>query len=279
MLRKLALLLLSLATAMGLVTGLSTTASATNFSVIDWNISNITERGATHESNYYRLISAIHLHTYGNVTHYEGLTQTSTDHDRLVQVRVLDTNNTQLTSVYLWADNLYVAGFYAPATNTHFAFNDRYQDFQTALGIPSARILPTNGNYTGLPGGNDRGRLVLEPETIYNAMYQLGHAAPNDYNDAVGRALVVAIQIFSEASRFSPILDRIRGNIHNWTHTPLTDDYAGLENDWGRISQFAYNIRNNPTLSIRILGQWVTSLVGLSRVLGFVELNGSQARL
>ncbi|WP_392892736.1 ribosome-inactivating family protein [Streptomyces sp. LN699] len=277
MLRKLCSILLTLATAMGLVTVLSGPASAQNLQVIDWHVSRITDGGPTHAQNYYNLIADIHRLTYGLPTHYEGLAQTTTERGRLVQVRVLDTDNAHLASVYLWADNLYVAGFYAPGSNVHFVFNDRVQEFQNTLGITNARIMPRTGNYTGLPGGNNRADLVLNPQRMYHGMQQLH--SPTEYNDNVGSGLLTAIQIFSEASRFSPILDRVRNNIARWESTPLGGGYADLENNWGAISQFAYNIRNNPGASINVLGRVVTSLVGLGRTLGFVELNGSQARL
>ncbi|MFB6894727.1 ribosome-inactivating family protein, partial [Kitasatospora sp. NPDC056327] len=35
------------------------------------------------------------------------------------------------------------------------------------------------------------------------------------YNDATGRALLSAIQIFSEAARFGVVFDVVRGNIQN----------------------------------------------------------------
>ncbi|MGV9556742.1 ribosome-inactivating family protein [Streptomyces sp. NPDC003401] len=262
--------------ALGLVTTLSGTASATNYQVIDWHISRITDGGVTHERNYYNLIAEIHRLTYGLPTHYDGITQTTTEQGRLIQIRVLDTDNVHLVSVYLWADDLYVAGIYAPSTNRHFAFNDRPAQFMNALGINSAGLLGS-GNYGDLAGGSARHTLILDPNTMYNAMRQLGRT--NGNNDTVERALVVAIQIFSEAARFSPILDRVRDNIQNWRTTALGAEYADLENQWGAISQFAYNIRQNPNAGITVLGHWITSLVGLARTLGFVELQGSRARL
>ncbi|MCY0961005.1 ribosome-inactivating family protein [Streptomyces sp. H27-H5] len=158
--------------------------------------------------SHYNLNADIHRLTYGLPTHYEGLAQTTTERGRLVQVRVLDTDNAHLASVHLWADNLYVAGFYAPGSNVHFVFNDRVQEFQNTLGITNARIMPRTGNYAGLPGGNNRAELVLNPQRMYHGMQQLH--SPTDYSDNVGSGLLTAVQIFSEASRFSPILDRVR---------------------------------------------------------------------
>ncbi|MFI9307116.1 ribosome-inactivating family protein [Streptomyces triculaminicus] len=278
MLRKICSMLLSLAMTVGLVSALSGTAHAQNYRVIDWHISNITERGSEHERRYFNLIDAIHQNSYGNRIDMQGVRQTTTEH-RLIQVRVLDTGDRHLASIYLWADNLYVAGFYAPGPNVHHVFRDRVEEFQQALGLDhAARQMNSNGNYNALPGGNQRENLVLEPESIYHAMQVLNSA--DHYTDEVGRAMLVSIQIFSEAARFGLIFDRVRGNIRNWTHTNLGPGYAALENQWGGISSFANLVGlNGHEGQIQVLGQIVTSLVALRQVLGFVELNGSQSRL
>ncbi|MFE3990972.1 ribosome-inactivating family protein [Streptomyces goshikiensis] len=274
MLRKICSIVLSMAVAMGLVTALSGTASATNYQVIDWHIDRITDGGTEHAQRYWNLIDAIHQRSYGNPTFQDGIRQTTNDH-RLIQIRALDTDNRHLASVYLWADNLYVAGFYAPGSNTHLTFSDRVQEFQTALGITNARIMPRTGSYSGLPGGNNRENLVLTPESMYHSMQQLHDAT--EYNDNVGRALLVSIQVFSEAARFSPIFNLVGRNIRNYQSTPLGTQYAGLENQWGSISQFTYDVRQRAS-SIRVLGYLIETLAQLRDVLAFVEVNGSIAK-
>ncbi|MER5782503.1 ribosome-inactivating family protein [Streptomyces mobaraensis] len=285
MLRKFCALLLTLATAMGLVTVLSGTASAANYQVLDWRVSNITAGGNTHHHNYWDLIDRIHRYTYGEPTGVNGTAQTTTERGRLIQVRVLDTGDTHLASVYLWADDLYVAGFYAPQTNSHWVFNDRRQEFANALGLNLGNIhtMPTTGNYSNLPGGNDRSRLELNPERIYNAMRTLGQA--NQYNDNVGRSLLVAIQTFSEAARFGSVFDVIRGNIENPNRNRPLDYDAGaprgvirnsaLENQWADISDFVRDSRRNPSnQSIWVMGHQVTTVAALLYWIGFVEVNG-----
>ncbi|MFJ4326908.1 ribosome-inactivating family protein [Streptomyces tricolor] len=283
MLKRICSALLTLAISMGLVTTLSGTASATNYEVIDWHISNITAGGSTHHQNYWNLIDAIHRHTYGEVTGVNNVTETTTEQGRLVQVRVLDTNNAHLASVYLWANDLYVAGFYAPQTNTHWAFQDRINEFQTALGVtvPANRRI-ASGNYNDIPGGNERGSLAPNPENIYNAMRTLGRA--NAYNDATGRAVLMATQIFSEAARFGVVFDVVRGNIQNPNRNrPLNylDEQRGyilaanVENQWGAISRFIRDARANPSgRSISIMGHTVTTIAALLYYIGFVEANG-----
>ncbi|MEU0256813.1 ribosome-inactivating family protein [Streptomyces sp. NPDC006184] len=212
----------------------------------------------------------------------------------LIQVRVLDTNGVYLSSVYLWAHDLYVAGFYSPGRNghpgMHWAFNDRTNEFAHALGIApnTLHVMQSTGNYNSLPGGNDRGGLVLSPGSIYNALYQLGDVT--QYNQATGHNMLVAIQIFSEASRFASIFDTVRGNIREPNRNQTLDHWeeaprgfvinSSLENQWADISDFVRNVRDSPDHGIYVMGHWVTSIAGLLYWAGgFVELNGSRARL
>ncbi|MFF8729473.1 ribosome-inactivating family protein [Streptomyces sp. NPDC015171] len=283
MLKRICSALLTLAISMGLVTTLSGTASATNYQVIDWHISNITAGGNTHHQNYWNLIDAIHRYTYGDPTGVNSVTETTTERGRLIQVRVLDTNNAHLASVYLWANDLYVAGFYAPQTNTHWAFQDRINEFQTALGVtvPANRRI-ASGNYSDIPGGNDRGSLAPNPENIYNAMRTLGRAAT--YNDATGRAVLMATQIFSEAARFGVVFDVVRGNIQTPTRNRPLNYFdpqrgnilaANVENQWGAISRFIREARANPSgQTISIMGHTVTTIAAVLYYIGFIETNG-----
>ncbi|WP_395292310.1 ribosome-inactivating family protein [Kitasatospora hibisci] len=283
MLKRICSALLTLAMTLGLVTALSGTASATNYQVIDWHISNITAGGSIHHQNYWNLIDAIHRYTYGEPTGVNNVTETTTERGRLIQVRVLDTNNVHLVSVYLWANDLYVAGFYAPQGNSHWAFNDRRQEFENALGVrvPENRRIASS-NYNDIPGGSQRGSLVLNPESIYTAMRTLGRATA--YNDTVGRALLVSTQIFSEAARFGVIFDVVRGNIRNpnqGRQLNYFDDQRGyilaanVENQWATITSFVRDLRANPSgRSITIMGHTVSSIAALLYYVGFVELNG-----
>ncbi|MFG2906745.1 ribosome-inactivating family protein [Kitasatospora sp. NPDC048286] len=296
--KRLVSLTATLAMALGLVTVLSGTAQAVPEprikAVIEWNVSEITTGGFVHERAYYHVIDRIHAESYGGDTHIDGVRQTQDNSVELIQIRVTDTNGDYLSSIYLWAHDLYVAGFYSPGRNghsgMHWSFNDRTDEFARALRIPrnTLHVMNPTGNYSTLPGGNDRGELVLNPGRIYNAMYQLGDVTR--YTDEVGHNLLIAIQIFSEAARFAGVFDTVRGNIANphrdwaidhWEPAPRGFvRYSLVENQWGAISDFVRNVRNSPNHSIEIMGHHVTSIVALLYWLGgFVELNGSRARL
>ncbi|WP_037676179.1 ribosome-inactivating family protein [Streptomyces griseus] len=265
---------------MGLVTGLSSTASAANYQIIDYNISDITAGGQDHALAYYHVVDAIHRLSYGEPTEERAVTQTTEERGRLIQVRIRDTGGNDLVSIYLWANNLYVAGFYTSrGDQQHYVFDDgRAAEFQRALGIGNSISLRQTGNYSTLPTGNTRESLTINPQAIYNAARNLGTS--RGYNDSVGRALVIMIQAFSEAARFGPIFDLVYNNIyHPGNSRQLGIDYAGLENQWGSLSQFARNLRNGQGASINLLGAIVRSFDQLRQRLSFVELNGSIAQL
>ncbi|MCF3181400.1 hypothetical protein IPZ70_15840 [Streptomyces polychromogenes] len=278
--------LLCLAMTLGLLAGFNGTASATNYRVVDWDISRITDGGDEHAARYWKAIDGIHQNSYGNATGQTGITQTTTDTTRMVQIRVRDTGGNELVSLYFWADNLYLAGWYAPyggdPNNTnpatrrrHFQFNEN-RSMADSLGV-GVMYLGRTGNYNALPGGNDRGHLVITPATIYNAAYVLGHAT--GYNDNVGSAALIMIQAFSEAARFGPILDRVYNNIYHHNATPLGDEYAGLENQWDALAAFANNVHRNGSSEMDVLGHRIRNFQDLRQRLTFVERQGKNARL
>ncbi|MFE9905661.1 hypothetical protein [Streptomyces achromogenes] len=88
MLKRICSAVLTLAISLGLVTTLSGTATATNYQVIDWHISNITAGGNTHHQNYWNLIDAIHRYTYGEVTGVNNVTETTRPRHRQRPPRV-----------------------------------------------------------------------------------------------------------------------------------------------------------------------------------------------
>ncbi|MFH7596426.1 ribosome-inactivating family protein [Streptomyces racemochromogenes] len=276
MTRKLCSTLLAFAMTLGLVSGLSGTAHAANYQVIDWNISDITAGGQEHALNYYRMIDRIHQLSYGDVTGEQGVTQTTLEQDRIIQVRIRDTGGNDLVSIYLWADTLYVAGFYAPRSTAdvrHFEFSDNRAGFAGVLGIDSAQFLGRNGNYDALPGGSSRENLVLTPSSIYNAAYTLGHA--NGYTDQVGRSLLVMIQVLSEAARFGRILERVYDNIYNHRENALGWEYRWLENEWGHLADFIRERHRGHQAQFNYRGQIITTLEQLRQRLSFIEVQGA----
>ncbi|MFD8141575.1 ribosome-inactivating family protein [Streptomyces sp. NPDC059708] len=275
MTRKLCSALLALAMTLGLVGGLSGTASATNYQVIDWNISDITAGGQEHALNYYHLIDRIHQLSYGEPTGEQGVAQTTRETNRIIQVRIRDTGGSDLVSIYLWADTLYVAGFYAPRSTQnirHFEFADNRPGMSTVLGVDHIRSLVRNGNYNALPGGNTRENLVLTPSSIYDAAYTLGYA--NGYTDQVGHSLLVMIQVLSEAARFGRILERVYDNIHNYRQNPLGLEYRWLENEWGNIAVFIRERHRNRPATFNYRGTIIATLEQLRQRLAFVEIPG-----
>ncbi|MFC5666549.1 ribosome-inactivating family protein [Kitasatospora misakiensis] len=247
--------------------------------IIDWDITNITSGAGQHANRYWNLIDAIHQNSYGDATGADSglVQQTTRNENRLIQIRVIN-NGTHLVSIYMWADNLYIAGFYSPAANRHWAFQDgRQQQFQNDLGV-TARLMPRTGNYNGITGGSTRENLYLGSTNIFDALYGLHDV--REWNERIiDRGMLMAITIFSEAARFGSILNRVYGNINGWTNYQLSVDYRDMENQWGRLSQAAHAWRQGRAASVRLIGNNVTSFDQLRRVVGFVELHGSEALL
>ncbi|MDX3249459.1 ribosome-inactivating family protein [Streptomyces sp. ME18-1-4] len=259
-------------------TSRSSAAQLVNWPVINWDISSITDGGAEMEQRYYQLISQIHSHTYGGATGESSITQTTQDPRRIIQIQVNDTNNQHLVSFYMWADTLYIAGYYSPGSNEHWAFqDDRTQLLQQVTGT-QFRFMPRTGSYSSLTGGNSRQDLHLGAQSIYSAMAGLHEVRSHD-NVRTDRGLLMAITIFSEAARFSPILDRVRQNIREWRDDTLSLDYANMENNWGSLSTAAHAWRTGHNATVNVIGQNVNSFDAMRRVLHFVELHGSEARL
>ncbi|MER7767535.1 ribosome-inactivating family protein [Kitasatospora sp. NPDC096140] len=254
-------------------------AALVNWPVIDWDITNITAGGAEHANRYWNLIDAIHRNSYGDATDAPDgtLQQTTRNTNRLIQVRV-NNNGSHLVSVYLWADNLYVAGFYSPSANQHWAFQDgRQQQFQNDLGV-TARLMPRNGSYLSLNGGTTRENLHLGAQNIFNALRDLNNVGTWDQT-RIDRGMLMAITVFSEAARFGPIFNRVHGNISSWADVQLSVDYRDMENQWGALSRAAHSWRQGQPASVRLIGNNVTNFDQLRRVVGFVELHGSEALL
>ncbi|MEU7646447.1 ribosome-inactivating family protein [Streptomyces huasconensis] len=257
----------------------SSMAARQSWPVIDWDITNITAGRGEHATRYWNLIDALHQNSYGDATNTgSGLVQQTTRNtNRLIEVRVRNEGR-DLVSVYLWADNLYVAGFYSPGAGIHWAFQDgRQQQFQQDLGVP-VRFMPRNGSYLSLNGGTSRENLYLGSTNIFNALYDLHNV--REWNETrVDRGMLMAITIFSEAARFGPIFNRVYGNINGFTNYQLSRDYADMENQWGALSRAAHSWRQGRPATVRLIGNNVTSFDRLRQVVGFVELHGSEALL
>ncbi|MFJ8624647.1 ribosome-inactivating family protein [Kitasatospora sp. NPDC093550] len=254
--------------------------AAATWPVIEWDITNITAGGGEHARRYWDMVDSIHRSSYGEPPHVDSgvVRQTTRNTNQLIQVRVRN-QGSDLVSVYLWADNLYVAGFYSPAANQHWAFQDgRQQQFQNDLGAVPVRLMPRNGSYLSLNGGTTRENLTLGTENIFNALRDLYNVRDWDQT-RVDRGMLMAITIFSEAARFGPIFNRVHGNINTGSSNQLSVDYRDMENQWGALSRAAHSWHQGQPASVRLIGTNVTNFDQLRRVVGFVELHGSEALL
>ncbi|MGW7315665.1 ribosome-inactivating family protein [Streptomyces sp. NPDC054854] len=213
---------------------------------------------------------------------------------RLIQIRVLR-RGSQVVSLYFWADNLYLAGFYTPGNDQnqgrHYAFNDTWpEDFNHVLNLQTAATrLPWGGNYVSLPGGNNRTYDVINGPGLHNALLVLGGARARLGNGGdrgateVGNALTLTIQATAEAARFGRIFDTVRGNIGTGTRTAMGTDNVVLQNNWSQISRWIYRASDDPAYpthnALTLSGVACTALRTLLTHLLYVELlSGSRPR-
>ncbi|MFI2714112.1 ribosome-inactivating family protein [Micromonospora sp. NPDC018662] len=285
--RRLGAVLTALAVLLGLAAAVPPRAAqadpSTTLSIIDWNVSDITAGGNVHHQRYWNMIDGIHQFS-GHQTGVTSVMETTNQRNRIIQIRVLDTDNVHLVSLYLWADDLYLAGWYSPLHNRHVLFNDRDEQFRSLLGLNPANVtvLAQTGSYPGLDGGtpNQRAEMQITPSNIYNNLRLLGRS--NAYNVNVGHALVQAIVMISEAARFGTVFDTIRDNIRNYRSTPINhvnndgvfENNAGLMNQWEDISRFVVRHAADHTNNegIWLWGKVVTTIAGLLYYVKFVEI-------
>jgi hypothetical protein len=116
--------------------------------------------------------------------------------------------------------------------------------------------LRMGGNYNSLEQrGVGRDRLQINYNSFWNAIYNLAYADPDNLNGDTARALMLMIQLTSEAARFNDVfgvgLD-VMGNGNAYNGLPVFQQY--LENNWGQISNYGYRVTNDPTASLTLNG-------------------------
>ncbi|MEV6398489.1 ribosome-inactivating family protein [Streptomyces sp. NPDC051907] len=262
--------------------------------VVDWNIDSLANGGRSAHDAYYGMIDRIHRVSGHDFRSAANIDESTTQLSRLIQIRVLR-RGSQVVSLYFWANNLYLAGFYVPGTEQnpgrHYAFNDTWpDDFNHVLNLQTqATRLPWGGNYVSLPGGNNRTDDVINGPSLHNALLVLGGARSRLESGGdrgateVGNALTLTIQATAEAARFGRIFDTVRGNIGTGTRTTMGTDNVVLQNNWSQISRWIYRASNDPAYpthnALTLNGVAYRALHALLTHLLYVELHsGSRPR-
>ncbi|MFI9202793.1 ribosome-inactivating family protein [Streptomyces sp. NPDC053048] len=288
--------LLGLAMALAMTIGLISTAAAPTahadpndaHTQWTWQISDLQHGGEAAERSYWDLIARLHDLSGHRIPGQDRLAETTNQPARLIEIR-LQAGEQYWGSLYFWADNLYLAGFYQPSVDGsddhHYAFPDTWPDeFSRVLGGVPVDRLPFGGNYNALPGGSTSARQqqVINAFSFYSALGTLRdaprylHTGPG--RETIGRSLVTIIQATSEAARFARIFDNIRGNMLHYTANPIGADNVVLEQNWDHISNWVYRALRPGDHGVLGLGsRTFSTLAALLAYVGYMELS-SKAR-
>jgi hypothetical protein len=130
-------------------------------------------------------------------------------------------------------DNMYVVGF-ASQSGRWYVFSNR------ANLIPSATVLPSSDNYTGLVGYGgykNLDRLLLGRTTTLRAVSRLAsfdaEYSPDADDGCMRRAVAILAVTLCEAARFAPIQQRISDN---WIHGVSFKSQNILVVQWSTVS-------------------------------------------
>lgn len=272
--RRAGALLVAFALSLGLV-ALASPAQADpggEWSKIDWDITNLENGGDTPASRYYDMVNALHV---GAGHHYvNSVDETTSLPARLIEIRVNE-NRQQVMSLYVWSDNLYLAGYWVP-NGGHYAFNDVWpQEMERILHVRATR-LPWGGNYATMPGGGatDRAGYQFSPQGARDALRRVQNtrsalAGNQQAQGQLSIGLIQTVAMVSEAARFGRIFDTVRDAIRTGHAAPMGSLNVDLENSWDRISRWLYQQINNMNpgdlqLGFRTYTSWA-AFIGYAR--------------
>ncbi|MFI5999330.1 ribosome-inactivating family protein [Streptomyces sp. NPDC051366] len=176
-------------------------------------------------------------------------TQGASQHEGIVRVSLTaldDQNNRRGVDLWIQPDNLYVVGYSPHGSNISYTFSDA-SFYRGALGVPTAD-LPFGGNYNSLTqaAGRDRSSIPIWFNDIRASIVQLANQTSTNANrQNTARSLMLLIQMTSEAARFNDLEGVFRAAVGDWGtgRTGLPDWQQNLENSWGTLSNFYWNLQ------------------------------------
>ncbi|MFF4403300.1 ribosome-inactivating family protein [Streptomyces sp. NPDC001262] len=275
-------LIVAFAISLGLVGLTGTTAQAdpgSNWTKIDWDITGLENGGGNAASNYYNMVNALH-NTAGH--HYvNSVDETTGDGARLIEIRVNE-NRQQVMSLYLWADNLYFAGYWVP-NGGHYAFSGVWPQEMTRILGEGVNLLPWDGNYATMPGGGatDRAGYSFSGPGARDALRRLQNTTSYLNNGGnrgqLSIGLIQTIAMTSEAARFGRIYDTVYNAINARGTAQMGPDNVELENNWDRISRWIYQQMNNLGGGVlQVAGRQFTTMSGFIAFARYIMMHNHQ---
>ncbi|WP_176308500.1 ribosome-inactivating family protein [Micromonospora sp. NBS 11-29] len=285
--RRLAALLTALAMAVGLVTVAPPRPARAdftgNYTAFDWNLDSLNYVGTPGASqqaatDYWNMLAQLHR-VAGHDFLGDNVDETTQTGAQLIEIR-LRLANFYRGSIYLWSNNLYVAGFYSAGTGRHYQFTTYSDVFQARVRAlaPNAQFTTIgSGSYTGLSGGSQESRAgrAMGRATMVGSLYVL--FTPTSYTQTrQQQAWVDIIQFVAEAARYGSILNTIYNNLRDGTGNSMGANNIELENNWGTVSSFIHQQANGDYPvghHIQIWGQVFYFVSTLVARIGYVMIN------
>ncbi|MEU2790289.1 ribosome-inactivating family protein [Streptomyces sp. NPDC007100] len=192
---------------------------------------------------YRAFVKALRLRATDGQVFYRGMyrTRPAATND-LFPVHLRTSTNVAIDLV-VRASNLYVVGWYLPATNTFWALQDTPAPHYSPNPNTTRESVGFDGNYGTLQrkAGTTRGDVGLNRAGLDQAAIDLARASDTGQLNgrSASRALLTLVQDTSEAARFTKIEDLIA---RKWTGTTEQRPFiTALENDWDAFSTWAIN--------------------------------------
>ncbi|MGC0421046.1 ribosome-inactivating family protein [Embleya sp. AB8] len=176
-------------------------------------------------------------------------TQNASQSEGIVRVSLSahdDAGNRRAVDLWVQPDNLYVVGYSPQGSGVSYLFNDASFN-RNPLGTANAN-LPFGGNYNALVGmaNRDRSSLPVYWNDIRASILQLANqTSANTNTQNTARSLMLLIQMTSEAARFNDLEGVFRAALGDWSwgQTGLPAWQQNLENNWGVLSNFYWNLQ------------------------------------
>ncbi|GAA4077238.1 ribosome-inactivating family protein [Streptomyces hundungensis] len=156
-----------------------------------------------------------------------------------------DSGRRRAVDLWVQPDNLYVVGYSPQGSGVSYTFNDA--SFNRGPIDTSITNLPFGGNYQALvqAAGRDRSSMPIWWQDIRASILQLANqTSANTNTQNTARSLMLLIQMTSEAARFNDLEGVFHAAVGDWSwgRTGLEGWQQNLENNWGVVSNFYWNL-------------------------------------
>ncbi|MED7947639.1 ribosome-inactivating family protein [Streptomyces sp. BE20] len=213
-----------------------------------------TDSPSVRATNYQQMITSLRA----TASSYRGSVQRTGQGNIALVVTFGDDEHLNL---FFSAENMYLIGFESWGSNTPaYAFRESIERVRQLTGGRPVIALPMGSDYPALErtAGVGRGELRYGSESMLMALtglraYQGG--ATGVTNPQLARAALQVAAMTAEAARFHHISEFMGNQVGAPSPgNPLPADYLVEENNWGRLSNYAARLSQDPTHESEVIG-------------------------